>query len=301
VPGVASAAPFYADWLDFFWTSPQDGKPYLVRVFAFDPQGPPVLSLPEVVDQRGRLDNDDAVLVDRRARSFLAMNNGATGTDLNGQHVDIAGRFTLGPDFISDGTVIVSDKLYARLLPGNRASAAELPIETIAIKTAAGATVADVQNALRAALPNTLSVMTKSQLLDFDEQFQAKVSSAGPIFWLGTVVGFVVGMLISYQIIYTDLVDQLPQYATLKAMGYRRSYLVRSVLVQAALSGLAGYAPAWLLCLAVYYIVGVIALLPLHMTLSLTLLTLGLTLGMCILAGALAVRPVLAADPAEIF
>jgi putative ABC transport system permease protein len=202
---------------------------------------------------------------------------------------------------MSDGTVITSDRLYARLLPGNRASAAELPIEAIVIKIAANTTVADVQKALRAALPNTLSVMTKAELVDFEEQFQAKLSSAGPIFWLGTVVGFVVGMLISYQIIYTDLSDQLPQYATLKAMGFTTSYLVRSVLAQAALSALAGYVPAWLLCLAVYYAVGAIALLPLHMTLNLTLLTLGLTLGMCVVAGALAVRPVISADPAEIF
>ena len=58
-------------------------------------------------------------------------------------------------------------------------------------------------------------------------RFQADLSSAGPIFWMGTVVGFVVGMLISYQIIYTDLSDQLPQYATLKGMGYGTGYLVR--------------------------------------------------------------------------
>ena len=43
---------------------------------------------------------------------------------------------------------------------------------------------------------------------------------------MGTIVGFVVGMLISYQVIYTDLSDQLPQYATLKAMGYRTGYLL---------------------------------------------------------------------------
>ncbi len=47
---------------------------------------------------------------------------------------------------------------------------------------------------------------------------------------MGTIVGFVVGMLISYQVIYTDLSDQLPQYATLKAMGYGTRYLLRVVL-----------------------------------------------------------------------
>src|SRR5260370_40884047 len=94
--------------------------------------------------------------------------------------------------------------------------------------------------------------MTKAEIVGFERAFQADLSSAGPIFWLGTIVGFVVGMLISYQIIYTDLSDQMPQYATLKGMGYRNGYLVRVVLEQASLSALAAYIPAWLLCLLVY-------------------------------------------------
>jgi putative ABC transport system permease protein len=118
---------------------------------------------------------------------------------------------------------------------------------------------------------------------------------------MGTVVGFVVGLLISYQIIYTDLSDQLPQYATLKGMGYQTSYLVRVVIEQAALSGLAGYVPAWALCLVVYWVIGALALLPLHMTWQLTLLSLGLTLGMCMVSALLAIRRVIAADPAEVF
>jgi putative ABC transport system permease protein len=108
-------------------------------------------------------------------------------------------------------------------------------------------------------------------------------------------------MLISYQIIYTDLADQLPQYATLKGMGYNTGYLVRVVFEQAALSALAAFVPAWLLCLLVYYVIGTLALLPLHMTLSLTLMSFGLTLGMCLLSAGLAIRRVIAADPAEVF
>ena len=64
---------------------------------------------------------------------------------------------------------------------------------------------------------------------------------------------------------------------------------------------LAGYVPAWLLCLAVYRAIGAMTLLPLHMTLPLTLISLGLTLGMCLLSAMLAIRRVIAADPAEIF
>jgi len=128
----------------------------------------------------------------------------------------------------------------------------------------------------------------------FSRVVKATIISLGVAF-------FVVGMLISYQIIYTDLSDQLPQYATLKGMGYETGYLVRVVLEQAALSALAGYVPAWLLCLVVYQAIGALALLPLQMSWSLTLLSFALTLGMCQLSALLAIRRVVAADPAEVF
>ena len=93
-------------------------------------------------------------------------------------------------------------------------------------------------------MPDTIAVFTKPELIEFERKFQADVSSAGPIFAMGTIVGFVVGMLISYQVTYTDLSDQLPQYATLKAMGYRTGYLLRVVFEQAAFNALAGWVPA---------------------------------------------------------
>jgi len=196
---------------------------------------------------------------------------------------------------------MMSERTFAGLLTGDRESAAALPVEYGVIKVQPGADVAAVQQALAAALPKEVRVFTKPQLIAFETTFQADLSSAGPIFWMGTLVGFVVGMLISYQVIYTDLVDQLPQYATLKGMGYGTGYLMRIVFEQAALSAIIAFVPAWLLCLLVYYVVGQLALLPLHMTLSLTLFSLALTLAMCLIAASLAIRRVLTADPAEVF
>jgi putative ABC transport system permease protein len=241
------------------------------------------------------------VIVDRRARGFLGMASGTGDTEINFRPVHIIGSFALGPDFMSDGTVMMSQATFARLLPRSPESAGAMPVEFGIVKINPGEDAARVQQALRSALPNEVRVLTKPQLVAFERDFQADLSSAGPIFWMGTVVGFVVGMLISYQIIYTDLSDQLPQYATLKGMGYENFYLVRVVIEQAALSALAGYVPAWLLCLVVYRAIGEVALLPLRMTVPLTLLSLGLTLGMCLLSAILAIRRVIAADPAEVF
>jgi putative ABC transport system permease protein len=300
IAGVDAVAPLYAGWQDFFWKDPKGDKVYLVQAFAFDPDRP-VFLLPELKAQSARLKEGDSVIVDRRAQPVLGMASAARETEINGHTVHIVGSFALGPDFMADGTVMMSPATFARLLPGNQKSAAALPVEFGIVKVHPDTDLARVQQALQASLPDHARVLTRPQLVAFERAFQADLSSAGPIFWMGTVVGFVVGMLISYQIIYTDLSDQLPQYATLKGMGYENSYLVRVVIEQAALSGLAGYAPAWAACLVVYRVIGAVSLLPLHMTWGLTLMSLGLTLGMCILSAILAVRRVIAADPAEVF
>jgi putative ABC transport system permease protein len=293
VPGVASAAPLYADWYDVFWKNPFTGNVFLVRAFAFDPDRS-VFRLPEIAAEASRLKAADSALIDRRARGFLGMDRAPKEAEINGRKFQIVGSVALGPDFQNDGTVIISVASFARLFPG-------VGPEAGLIKLRRGADAQAVAQRLRAALPRDIAVMTKAQLLDKERDFQAKVSSAGPIFAMGTIVGFVVGMLISYQVIYTDLSEQLPQYATLKAMGYQQLYLVRTVLEQAALSAIAGWIPAFLLSLGLYRLIGELALIPMKMTAGLALLSFALTLGMCLVSGVLAVRRVLRADPAEVF
>lgn len=296
--GVASAWPLYADWFNIFWKNPSDGKTFLVRVFAFDP-GQPVLELPEVEGRPAELGDLDTALVDRRARGFLGMDEGAQQSELNSRRVRIVGSFALGPDFESDGTVVIGNRTFAQLLPGP--GGGPPGVEFGVIRLRAGSDTETVIRALRAALSPEVAIFTKPQLLELERKFQADVSSAGPIFAMGTLVGFVVGMLIAYQIIYTDLTEQLPQFATMKAIGYRTGYLIRVVLEQAAFSALAGWIPAWLLSIVLYRVVGEVALLPLRMTVELSLISLGLTLGMCLISAILAVRRVIAADPAEVF
>ena len=295
VAGVASVRPLYADWFDFFWKSPTDGKVYLVRAFGFDPDEP-VFLFPDVNANREKLKAANTVLVDRRARRFLGMDTGATETEINGVKVNIVGSFALGPDFVSDGTVMMSDRTFASLLRG-----AGPGVDAGVINVRSGEDPTVVRQTLKKALPATIAVFTKPELIEFERKFEAEISSAGPIFAMGTIVGFVVGMLISYQVTYTDLADQLPQYATLKAIGYRTGYLLRVVLEQAAFNALAGWTPALLLSVLLYHVIGGIALLPLHMTANIIFVSLGLTLGMCLISAAIAVRRVIKADPAEVF
>jgi putative ABC transport system permease protein len=300
VAGVASVAPLYAAWQHFLWKDPRSDKTYLVQGFGFDPDHPPFL-MQELRQQSELLKQPDAVIVDRRSRSFLGMDSGATRTEINGHPVHVVGSYALGPDLMTNGTVMMSERTFAALLAGNPDFLKYIPVEFGVVKLRAGADPGAVEQALREKLPGELRVLSKPELEAFERNFQADLSSAGPIFWMGTIVGFVVGMLISYQIIYTDLSDQLPQYATLKGMGYGSLYLVRVVFEQAAFAAVAAYVPAWLLCLLVYRIIGDLALMPLHMTLHVTAISFALTLGMCLASAALAIRRVIALDPAEVF
>jgi len=298
VAGVASAWPLYADWHHLFWRNPANGKDYLVRVFAFDPDQP-VLSLPALSANLADLNGLDTAIVDRRSRRFLGMEPPPTAAELNGTKIKIIGSFALGPDFENDGTVVIGNRTFAKLMPGPRGGSPD--VELGVIKLTPGGDPVAVQRAITAAVPTEIAVLTKAQLLELERKFQAEVSSAGPIFVMGTLVGFIVGMLISYQIIYTDLAEQQPQYATMKAMGYRTSYLIRVVLEQALLSALTGWIPASLIAILLFRILGEMALLPLHMTVELAVVSFLLTLGMCLISAVLAVRRVILADPAEVF
>ena len=298
VAGVASAWPLYADWHHLFWRNPANGKDYLVRVFAFDPDQP-VLSLPALSANLADLNGLDTAIVDRRSRRFLGMDPPPTAAELNGTKIKIIGSFALGPDFENDGTVVIGNRTFAKLMPGPRGGPPD--VELGVIKLTPGGDPVAVQRAITAAVPTEIAVLTKAQLLELERKFQAEVSSAGPIFVMGTLVGFIVGMLISYQIIYTDLAEQQPQYATMKAMGYRTGYLIRVVLEQALLSALTGWIPASLIAILLFRILGEIALLPLHMTVELAVVSFLLTLGMCLISAVLAVRRVISADPAGVF
>jgi putative ABC transport system permease protein len=298
IAGVASVRPLYADWHDVFWKNPLDGKNSLVRLLAFDPDHP-LIELPALEGSLAALRDPNTVFVDRRARRFLGMDPPAPEAALNGTAVHIVGSFALGPDFENDGTVVTSSETFGKLLPNLAGGPPEVELGIVMLRP--GSDPSTVQRALAAALPPGIAVLTKPQLLELERKFQADVSSAGPIFVMGTLVGFIVGMLISYQIIYTDLSEQLPQYATMKAMGYATGYLVRVVLEQATLSALAGWVPALLISLVLFRIIGAIALLPLQMSIELALLSLALTLGMCLISAMLAVRRVITADPAEVF
>jgi len=301
VDGVASASPIYAEWTRSLWKNPQSQQSFIVQVLAFDP-GRPVFLAPEIRGKLDALKQPGTVMVDSRARRFLGQASAGTETELASRRVLVVGIFSQGPNFSIDGTVLMSDRTFLTLFGTSRDGSARLDrVDLGVVKLQPGADPLRVQASLRRILPANVVVLTRDEFLQSEEDYQSSLAPIGPVFNLGTVIGFIVGMLITYQILFADLSDQLPQYATLNGMGYRKTYLLKVVLQQAALYGLCGFVPAWFLSAGLFWVARAITLLPLALTLPLTLASLALTLAMCGVSGLMVLSRVLRADPAEVF
>ncbi|HVC94767.1 MAG TPA: ABC transporter permease DevC [Pirellulales bacterium] len=307
--GVASAVPFYIETQLALVTNRNTREGVPIRVLAFDPDDD-VLDLPEPGLHRDELRLPFRALYDTRSKTSYGIETPSRGASPRGQAlrladdvVEIVGGFELGTDFANDGNLIVSAATYLALFPQRASGADGLDdVDVGLINVVTGANILDVQRQLKNVLPDDVKVQTKEEFEEQEHEFWAKSTPIGFIFWLGTLMGFVVGMVICYQILYADIADHLPEFATLKAMGYRNQYFVGVVLQEAVLLSFLGFLPglvsAQLVCLVVAW--------KTHLDVSvidpwIVAMVLGLSVVMCIISGALTIRKVMSADPAELF
>jgi putative ABC transport system permease protein len=191
----------------------------------------------------------------------------------------------------------MSDENFFRVLPTRRRGLADLGL----IRLKPGADPVAAQARLTALLPADVRVLIHDQYEDQELAYWTLTTPIGFIFKLGVAMGIVVGLIIVYQILYNDVNSHLPEYATLKAMGFPNSYMSAVVLRQALLLSIIGFLPGGALSVLIYKFAGDATLLPIHMTAGRMVGVYVLTALMCVGAGALAMRRVRLADPAEIF
>jgi putative ABC transport system permease protein len=174
-------------------------------------------------------------------------------------------------------------------------------IELGLVRLAPGADPEAVAARLRENLPQDVHILTKLGFEEFEKNYWRTSTAIGFIFSLGAAMGFVVGCVIVYQILHSDVSDHLPEYATLMAMGYRLSSLLGVVAREGLLLAVLGYVPAWLAGQGLYMVVRSGTRLPVYMQPERSLLVFVLILAMCMASAGLAMRKLGDADPAEIF
>ncbi|MEM9368436.1 MAG: FtsX-like permease family protein [Planctomycetota bacterium] len=248
-----------------------------------------------------------AGLVDRKTRQEYGFALDEPGeltsqwVELSGKRIELVGTVTLGTDFANEGTLIIRESAFADYFPyrGNRQ-----PLEVVdlgMIRLRPGADHEEVAARLTRLAPEQWEVLTRDALKKREQSFWQSQTPVGKIFFIGTVMGFAVGIIICYQILFTSLQDAMPEFATLKAMGYPNRFFVTLVVRQSTYLSLLGFVPAVAVTLVLFRVLEGYSGLPMLLTVERALTVLGLTTLMCLISGLLALRKLLNADPASLF
>lgn len=301
VKGVHKVHPLYIEGETSVWKNPVKRTLRPIRVLAFNPEYA-VFNFPAVKTCAQALRFPDTVLFDEKSRDYYGDPQVGTRTELSGREVTVVGVFRLGTDFLTDGNVIMSDRNFEKFFPDRYSQSTHLDKVAIGVvELDSGYDPTDVEKALEAALPDDVKVLTKLELVNQEREYWNQNTAIGKIFLLGMVVAIVVGIIICYQILYTNVNNYLPQFATLKAIGFSERYLVGVVLEQALLLSVLGFLPAllaaWVLFQFVSYKTGLLMFFN-WQRIAVVLLA---TVGMCLFSGTIAMRRILTADPAEVF
>ena len=300
VEGVTSASPFYYSHAG--WVNPWNKKVTNVAILAFDPARP-VLALDDVNQQIEQIKLPDQVLVDRQARPDLgaiaqAFDRGETvTTEISGRRISVGGMFDFGSTLFVEGFLITSDWNYLRLY--GKDSIENVKVGVLNLEPDVSLTT--VKARVRQSLPNIVTVMTHDEFVAAEKEFWDKNHPAGTIFNFGVVMGFVVGVVIVYQVLFADVNDHLAEYATLKAMGYPDKSLLVVVFQEAIILAVLGFIPGLGFSVGMYGLLEALTQMPLTMATDVALRVFFLTLVMCSASGAIAIRKLQSADPAEVF
>ncbi|MEM6519092.1 MAG: ABC transporter permease DevC [Cyanobacteria bacterium P01_C01_bin.70] len=296
IAGVDRVMPLYLEYL--LWRNPETRISRAMFVFGINPQDP-VFAMPELQTAATReiLERPNTVLIDRLSREEFGPQTIGIETEADRRRVTIGGQYTLGGGFAADGTLIMGDQNFVRFFYPRPFNQINLGL----IQTAPGADVAAIAATLRQTLPADVRVLTRREIIQNDLQYWLQSTAIGFIFTLGVIVSFIVGTVIVYQILYTDIRDHIKEYATLKAMGYSGRFLFGVVLQEAVILAVAGYVPGFVVALGLYRLTQAATNLPMVMSPSRLILVFVLTVVMCGVSGLISVRRAVTADPAEVF
>jgi putative ABC transport system permease protein len=299
--GVESTTPIY---LGFgIWKNPEKKNTRQIMIIGFNPADKELFQLPGISENIGKMQLPDTYLFDEKSREQFGpipkmfSSGKRVETEVDGRRINIGGLFTLGASFGADGNLMTSDTNFARMFKQRDRGLIDVGV----VKLKPGTDVAATITAMQAYFPKDVKVFSKAQFIDFEKSYWQSGTSIGFIFTLGTVMGFIVGIVIVYQILYTDVADHLSEYATLKAMGYTDFYLLTVVFQEAIILSIVGFFPGMLAAVGLYTMTRNATSLPLLMTIARATTVMLLTMIMCTISGAIAVRKLRAADPADMF
>ena len=281
----------------------RETKTLSLTTYGIDPTMPGYLS-PAMARKTGTLQLQNAGILDMLSRGLPREEAAGirpqtpASFEVSGKTLTLFDTFQGGGGFGGDGYMMVSDQTFLTLFPA-RSSAAP---DHILLKVARGADADQVAARLRDLLTDkTLRIRSYAQAAAEELSYQQTKRPTGIIFGFGVIIGVLVGIVIVYQVLSTDVADHLSEYATFKAMGYPQSFFLGIVFEEALILAVLGFVPGFIVASGLLAGMKKATTLSLDMTPQMAVMVFIGTLVACALSGAVATRRLASADPADLF
>jgi putative ABC transport system permease protein len=240
VTGVLWAVPMYRGYLK---SRLPDGTQLSVRVIGVDDAtltGAPARMVEGRVED---LRNDRAVFVNvDQAKDILQLKLSNPPRPLrvgdtiaiNDHEVVVAGTYRATPEFFWDPVIYTTFTRALSIAPSERRTTSY-----VLVKVRPGVSIADVARRI-GEIPG-LKAVTGDQFAAMTMDYVLKKTGILVNFGITIALGFLIGVLVSGQTLYTFMLDNMKHFAALKAMGAGNLAIIKMVGLQAAWSGLIGY------------------------------------------------------------
>jgi putative ABC transport system permease protein len=304
--GIESVTPLYVQFAKV--KNPETGLKYPIYVLGFEPVKS-IFNFPNIKENLHLLKLPDQVLFDGASRpEFGPISQEFERrktveieifgyVDLVGYRVKVGGLFNLGPSFGVDGNLIVSTSTFLRIFQGRSVQNIDIGI----IKIKSDANPQEVLANLQTNLPKDVIVIDRDDFINLEKDYWSLRTPIGFVFNFMVIMGFVVGVIVVYQILYSNISNHLAEYATLKAMGFKNTYLLIMVFQQALILASLGYIPGFAISVGLYDLAKNATKLPVMMNLERSIFVFILAIFMCLLSGFLSTSKLRNVDPADIF
>ena len=236
----------------------------------------------------------DAVLYDESNQDQIEVTELPAEVEINRHRASIEGQIKGFGSFLGLSYLFTSYRNATRYI-----SLGPERTMYILLRVGRGYSVSAVQQSLRRRLPE-VDILTRQEFAHKSRIYWMIKTGAGGAILTGAVLGFLIGLVVVSQTIYANTMDNIEEYATLKALGASRAFVALIVCTQA------------LICSLVGSIVGLLVVVPLvdyaksliswvYIPWWLPVAMIVPSLFMCSLASIASVRSALAVEPGRVF
>ena len=305
IPGVEETVPLR--WTYAKWKLSGQNKPRLAMVLGIDLTTQSLRGIGMSQRSTEALFFPETILFDKKSRpefgnvaNLLRQQHDLVGF-INNNRVHVNGLVEIGPSFGYDGILVTSKETYESVLGNDHYYADPTKVELGLIRVADGFKVEEVAQSIIPQLPPDVRLFTKQGLINYEKDYWNSSKPIGYVFGFGIAMGFAVGTIILYQILFTDIISNIEYYGVMLAIGYPLTYLRGIVASQAFIMSILSFPLALSISSAGYTLLAAFTGLPFRMSIDKILGTYGLVLAMSILSAMLAIFHLKSTNPANVF